>query len=178
MKRKAGTEWLADLPAHAVLDTVSRLDGAIRRMVEERKHGRKCGFPKPKKKFVREAGIYCVGQATKLGARKVKIPKIGEIRLRGGTVPAGRLLSARIWRDGSRWMFSAQLECERPDPLPPSDVTVGLDLGVSTLVTLFDGAEFTEIAAPRPLRKAQKRLRRAQRMLSRFRTGRQPRPVW
>ena len=138
MKREAGTEWLADLPAHAVLDTVIRLDGAIRRMVGERKHGHKCGFPKPKKKFVREARIYCVGQATTLGVRKVKIPKLGEIRLRGGTVPKGRLLSARIWRDGARWMLSTQLECERPEPLPASDVTVRLDLGVSTLVTLFD----------------------------------------
>jgi putative transposase len=64
MKRQAEMAWLSDLPAHAVLDTVARLDGALRRMISERKAGRKCGFPKPKKKFVRESGIYCVGQAT------------------------------------------------------------------------------------------------------------------
>ena len=33
-------------------------------MVSEQKAGRGCGFPRPKKKFVNEAGIYCVGQAT------------------------------------------------------------------------------------------------------------------
>ncbi len=43
MKRQDGLDWLADLPAHAVLDTVARLDGALRRMVNERKVGRKCG---------------------------------------------------------------------------------------------------------------------------------------
>lgn len=37
MKRQDGLEWLADLPAHAVLDTVARMDGALRRMVNERK---------------------------------------------------------------------------------------------------------------------------------------------
>ena len=47
MKRQPGLEWLADLPAHAVLDTAIRMDGALRRMVEERQAGRDCGFPGP-----------------------------------------------------------------------------------------------------------------------------------
>jgi putative transposase len=171
MKRQPETAWLADLPAHAVLDTVARLDGALRRMVAERKAGRQCGFPRPKKKFINETGIYCVGQATEIAAGEATVPKIGRIRLRGGDVPGGRLLSARIWRDGDRWMLSAQFECARPEPLPPSEAVIGVDLGVSTLVTTFDGAEFEEIQAPKHLRKAQKRLRRAQRALSRRKKG-------
>jgi putative transposase len=99
------------------------------------------------------------------------IPKLGRIRLRGGDVPEGRLLSARIMRDGDRWRLSAQFECARPDPLPPSDVAVGVDLGVSTLATIFDGAEFDEVPAPKPLRKALNRLRRAQRTFSRRKKG-------
>lgn len=148
MKRQPETAWLADLPAHAVLDTVARLDGALRRMVAERKAGRQCGFPRPKKKFINETGIYCVGQATEIAAGEATVPKIGRIRLRGGDVPGGRLLSARIWRDGDRWMLSAQFECARPEPLPPSEAVIGVDLGVSTLVTTFDGAEFEEIRLP------------------------------
>ena len=171
MKRQPETAWLADLPAHAVLDTVARLDGALRRMVAERKAGRTCGFPKAKKKFVNESSVYCVGQATTIASREATVPKIGRVRLSGGDVPEGRLLSARIWRDGGRWMLSAQIECARPEPLPPSRAVVGVDLGVSTLVTTFDGAGFEEIAAPRHLRKAQKRLRRAQRALSRREKG-------
>jgi putative transposase len=167
MKRQPETAWLADLPAHAVLDTVARLDGALRRMVAERKTGRQCGFPKVKKRFVNEAGIYCVGQATTIAAREATVPKLGRIRLRGGDRPEGRLLAARIWRDGDgRWMLSAQFECARPEPLPASEVVVGVDLGVSTLVTAFDGTVFEEVEAPKHLRKAQKRLRRAQRALS------------
>jgi len=171
MKRQPETAWLADLPAHAVLDTAARMDAALRRMVKERKAGRECGFPRVKKKFVNESGIYCVGQATEIADREAHIPKIGAIRLRGGDIPEGRLLSARIWRDGNRWMISAQFECNRPDPLPPSGVTIGVDLGVATLITAFDGSAFEEIAAPKHLRKAQKRLRRAQRALSRRRKG-------
>ena len=171
MKRQSGLEWLADLPAHAVLDTVARLDGALRRMVSERKAGRKCGFPRGRKKFINEAGIYCVGQVSEIGEGHATLPKLGRVRLSGGDVPTGRLLAARVWRDSDRWMISAQFECARPEPLTASDVVVGVDLGVSTLVTAFDGCEFDEWAAPKPLRKAQKRLRRAQRRLSRRKKG-------
>jgi putative transposase len=175
MKRQSGLEWLAGLPAHAVLDTVARLDGALRRMVSERKAGRKCGFPRGRKKFVNEAGIYCVGQASEIGNGEAVLPKIGRVRLAGGDVPKGRLLAARIWRDSDRWMISAQFECARPEPLPASDVVIGVDLGVSTLVTAFDGDDFEEWTAPKHLRRAQRRLRRAQRALSRRKKGSAPR---
>ncbi len=171
MKRQAEMAWLSDLPAHAVLDTVARLDGALRRMISERKAGRKCGFPKPKKKFVRESGIYCVGQATEITDAAASVPKLGRIRISGGDLPEGRLLASRIWRDGDRWMLSAQFECARPEPLPATGVTVGVDLGVSTLVTVFDGTEFEEVPAPRHLRKALKRLRRAERTKVRRKKG-------
>lgn len=171
MKRAEGMEWLADLPAHAVLDTVARLEGALRRMVALRKQGKECGFPRPKKKFVNEAGIYCVGQASEIGCREASLPKLGRVRLRGGNVPQGRLLASRVWRDGARWMLSAQFECARPEPLPPTGVTIGIDLGVATLVTAYDGKEFREWLAPKHMRKAQKRLRRAQRALSRRKKG-------
>jgi len=171
MKRQPGLEWLADLPAHAVLDTSARMDGALRRMVKERKAGRDGGFPRPKKKFINEAGVYCVGQATEISAREVTLPKLGRVKLRGGTVPEGRLLASRVWRDGSRWMLSAQFECARPAPLEPTGVTVGVDLGVATLITTFDGIGFDEVAAPKHLRKALKRLRRAERTKSRRKKG-------
>ena len=147
------------------------MDGALRRMVNERKAGRKCGFPKVRKKFINEAGIYCVGQATEIRDGNATLPKLGLVHLSGGDVPGGRLLAARVWRDGDRWMLSAQFECADPAPLPETDTVVGVDLGVSTLVTAFDGTDFDEWTAPKHLRKAQKRLRRAQRALSRRKKG-------
>ena len=121
-----------------------------------------------------KAGIYCVGQATEISEQEAHVPKIGAIRLRGGDLPEGRLLSARIWRDGDRWMLSAQFECVRPEPLAPSDVTIGVDLGVATLVTTFDGTTFDEISAPKHLRKATKAA--ATRTEARFRAARKDRP--
>jgi putative transposase len=171
MKKEPGREFLADLPAHAVLKVVDDLDGALRKMVRDRKAGRDCGFPRVKKRFVNEAGIYCVNQNTEIAERSVKLPKLGTVKMRGGRAPDGRLLGTRVWRNGARWMLSAQFECARPTPLPPSDVTVGLDRGVGTLANIFDGNTFEDVAAPKHLRKSLKRLRRAQRVLSRRRKG-------
>lgn len=173
MKREAGLGWLADLPAHAVLDTAARLDKALATMIAMRKRGVRWGFPKPKKKFVREAGIYLVGQATHFAddGCSAKVPKLGRLKIRGGRMPAGEPICARISRDGDRWMISAQFRCARPDALPTTGVNVGIDLGLTTLATIFDGSEVEKVEPPKPLRKALKRLRRLERSKSRRRKG-------
>jgi transposase len=66
MKRQAGLEWLADLPAHAVLDTVARLDGALRRMVQQRKAGRECGYNRRSKDVGARIARCLIGQHGRL----------------------------------------------------------------------------------------------------------------
>jgi transposase len=60
---------------------------------------------------------------------------------------------------------SAQAACGRPEPGPETAVTVALDRGVGRWPVSFDGEAFEDVVAPKHLRKAQKRLRRAQRLL-------------
>jgi Probable transposase len=80
-----------------------------------------------------------------------------------GVVPVPHLM----WRGGDRWMISGQFECARPAQLLASNMTLGIDLGVSMPVTAFDGEGFLlEPTAPRKLREALRRLRRAHRRLS------------
>jgi putative transposase len=172
MKRQPGLEWRADLPAHAVLDVCRQLAAALRTMVRPRKAGRDWGFPKRKKKFVNEPSIYLVGQATTFGDGWVKLPKLGRIKVSGGKLPEGKPLAARVWRDGGdRWMISAQFHGAQPDPLPASNRMVAIDLGVRRLATVFEGEAFEPVDAPRPRRRAAKRLRQAQRRQWRRRNG-------
>jgi putative transposase len=183
LKNDPAFPWLKDLPAHACIDTVQRLTGAWSRMFEMRvrakaegwskkKRRQLCGRPVVKKKFKREAGIYCVNQATTIDGKKgvAIVPKLGRITIRGGDVPKGRLLSARITRDGDRWMFAAQFAVKRPEPLATTDTMIGVDLGVGQtrmLVTAFDGKDFAETPTPCRLRKNLRRMRKAQRMVAR-----------
>ncbi|MGD9613850.1 MAG: RNA-guided endonuclease InsQ/TnpB family protein [Alphaproteobacteria bacterium] len=168
-KHEPETEWLAELPAHALLDVCARLDKALHRMLIERKAGRQCGFPRFKKKRWGEGSVYFVNQNTRFdpGGRRVRLPKLGTVKLRGGTAPTGRLMGCRAVRDGDRWLLSAQFECAASQPLPATGTRLGIDTGLRSLVTTYDGAAFESVTPPRPLRAALRRLARAQRVLAR-----------
>jgi putative transposase len=172
-KHDPETAWLAELPAHTLLDVCARLDKALRRMISERKAGRQCGFPRFKKKRWGEGSVYFVNQATRIDpdGRKVRLPKLGTVRVRGGVPPIGRLLGSRALRDGDRWLWSAQFETDAPEPLPPTAIRMGIDAGLKSLVTTYDGTGFDKVTAPRPLKAALRRLARAQRVLARRRKG-------
>jgi putative transposase len=160
-KHEPETAWMNELPAHALLDVCDRLDKALRKM----KSGAR--FPRFKKKRWGQGMVYFVNQATKLSEGRIRLPKLGSVRLRGGDAPDGKLMGSRAIRDGDRWQLSAQFECADPEPLPPTDIRVGIDVGLRNIVTTFDGTETKREKAPRPLRKSLKRLRRAQRCLAR-----------
>ncbi|WP_422396820.1 RNA-guided endonuclease InsQ/TnpB family protein [Thermus thermophilus] len=82
------------------------------------------------------------------------------------------MLSATVSREADRFYVSLTCEVERPDPKPKEvrgerDV-VGLDLGLSAFAVLSDG---TRIAAPRPLAKKLRLLKRRSKQLSRKEKG-------
>jgi putative transposase len=185
MKRDPETAWLAEVPAHAVLEIAARMDKTLRKMLRDRKAGRFAGmkphkdglphgFPVLKKKFVNEAGIYAVNQQTEPAAdyRSVKLPKLGSVRIRGWRNLPGRLVGAMIKRDvGERWMLSVQVETEIPESAEPLVERVGIDLGIRRLATIYDGHDLVEVENRRPLRKLTRRLRRFERSKSRRRKG-------
>ncbi|MBZ4193106.1 MAG: transposase [Candidatus Contendobacter sp.] len=64
--------------------------------------------------------------------------------------------------------MSIPVEIERPEPVCESQATVGIDLGISTAVTLSTGEK---IDSPKPLKKALHRLKRRSRQHSRKQKG-------
>ncbi len=92
-------------------------------------------------------------------------------RLAGGSA---RILSATVSRTAQRWFVSFAVEVERDQPechaRPGS--AVGIDLGVKALLAgVDDRGRVIEIAGPKPLRAALRRLRRASRAHSRKQKG-------
>ncbi len=84
--------------------------------------------------------------------------------LPAGTEPS----TVTVSRDAAgRWFVSLLCECSI-DPYQPSDAVVGIDAGITSLITLSTGEK---IANPRHERKDRARLARAQRRLSRKATG-------
>jgi putative transposase len=80
---------------------------------------------------------------------------------------AGKIKTATVKREGSRWFVV--LACDVPlATLPAVTGVCGIDVGLTSFVALSDGSA---IASPQFFRKAQAKLRRAQRHLARCKSG-------
>lgn len=97
--------------------------------------------------------------------RRIRIPKLGWVRMREALRFTGRIISASISRVADQWYVSITVEAESP-PLPPSENqdAVGVDLGIKTLATLSTGEKFL---GPKAMNTLLKRLRRLSRALAR-----------
>ncbi len=111
----------------------------------------------------------------------VTLPRLGTIRTHESTrrlarrLQAGtaRILSATVRFTGGRWQCAFQVIVAgktRPAHAPPiATPVVGVDVGVKDLLVVAtpEGEQVARIAAPKPLTRAQSRLRAAQRQAAR-----------
>jgi transposase, IS605 orfB family len=99
----------------------------------------------------------------------IQIPRLGLVKMKEGLRLQGKILSATISTRGEKWFVSINVELsEAIQPLPKTQQSVGLDLGITHLATLSDG---TKIQAPKPLKNYLKKLRRINKSLSRKQKG-------
>jgi putative transposase len=97
--------------------------------------------------------------------RRIRIPKLGWVRMREKLRFAGRIISAAVARVANHWYVSITIDA--PDSsLPPADNqgSVGVDLGIKALATLSTGETFE---GPKALRNMLVRLRQLSRAVSR-----------
>lgn len=101
--------------------------------------------------------------------RNIRIPRLGWVRMRETLRFGGKIMGARVIRVGCRWVASIHVDVDASIMRHTKASVVGIDLGVSTLLTLSkplpDGR--TEIANPKARRTLMKRQRKLQRRMSR-----------
>ena len=98
---------------------------------------------------------------------KLKVSKIGIIKMVQHRTIEGIIKTCTIKRDIDQWYVSFSCEAE-PELLVPTGQSVGIDVGLKSLVTLSDG---TQIKSPKFLRQSEEKLIKAQRSLSRKKKG-------
>lgn len=162
------TCWLREVSKCAPQEALRNLDRAFKNMRDAKKAGRKVGFPKFKKRG--SGGSFRLTGAVRVeSSRRVRLPIIGSVRTKEDTRKfRGRILSATVSEEVGRWYVSFAVEVERSDPETPDGPPVGIDLGLTTFATLSTGEK---IEAPKPLARSLRRLRRAQRVVSRRMKG-------
>ena len=99
----------------------------------------------------------------------IQIPNLGLVRMTEYLRYNGKILSAKVFTKGGKWFVSIAVELsETTKPLPKTNKSVGIDLGITSLATLSDS---TKIQAPKPLKNKLKKLQRLSKSLSRKQKG-------
>ncbi len=164
LKQAPKTAWLKEANAQALQQALKDVERAFGNFFEKR--GR---FPRFRS---RKAGHFTfrIPQRIKVEDGKVFVPKIGWVRIRQSRAVEGKPKSATFKRDAcGHWYVCLTAEFEIPDVDPPlPERPVGVDLGLINFLVLSNGEM---VKAPRFGRKASRKLRRAQKDLSRRKPG-------
>jgi len=152
--------------------TLTRLFGATRHVAFTNFFGKRAKHPRFKCRGQHAGVRFTLDQRrTQVDrtAGRVSLPGLGPVRFEQtyGAMP-GRLRSVTLSRDAGGRYFASFTADQVPacTPITPLYPSVGIDLGLSTWVTLSTG---TTIAAPKPLTQKLQRVRRYQRSMSRKR---------
>jgi putative transposase len=96
---------------------------------------------------------------------RIRIPKLGWVRMREALRFAGRIVSATVARVADHWYVSITVDTVN-SPVSPAENqgAVGVDLGITALATLSTGETFS---GPKALRTLLARLRQLSRTVSR-----------
>jgi putative transposase len=163
MKKRPGLEWLCDAPAASFQRIAQELDVALKNCFRLKR-----GFPRFKSFRDNADRFYVSNQQIEIVGNKVKLPKLGLVRFRSGRVPTGKIAGSVVRQEGPGWVCAVQFKAEIAPSPEPIVAAVGIDLGCRSLATLNAGLTVCQkVEAPKPLRKALKRLRRQQRAVSR-----------
>lgn len=99
---------------------------------------------------------------------KIKLPKLGLVRFAKSREVDGRIMNATIRRNPSgKYFISIGTEVEATE-LPKTNSAIGIDVGLKNFAILSDGKIYEN---PKHLRKLEKKLVKAQRILSRRKKG-------
>ena len=168
---KREKEWLREVDATALQASVQNLDEAYQNFFRRVKHGDIPGYPrfKSKRDNHRSYKSKRVGENIKVLDKHVQLPKLRLVKCRISKEVKGRILSATVSQNPSGKYFVSIL-CTEVEILPmaTTGAMVGIDLGIKELAITSDGEM---IFNPKHLAKAQKKLARLQRQLSRKSKG-------
>ena len=161
-------EYYQETNFSSVQRTLRRLDKAFKAFFRRIKSGDKPGYPRFKGRNRFDSIEFNYADGAKIRDNgKLYIQHIGEIKAKFHRPIKGVIKTVTIKRQAGKYYACFSCETE-PQPLEPTGVAVGLDLGISKFVTTSDG-EFFE--PPKFLRASERNLRRQQRKVARRKKG-------
>jgi putative transposase len=181
-KRTEGHEWLKDVAATVLTQTLRDQDQAFRNFFGVKKDGAKrkvkAGYPQPKPRWGRKSlRFQDIGKAA-WEQGTLSFPKLGAVKLAESLPKAAGEAQNRPFVDvpdmvtlsrdaAGRYHVSFNVVTEVA-PLPATGLTCGVDLGITNLATIaWSDGTIEKVEAPRHYFARRRYLRRQKRKLSR-----------
>lgn len=161
MKKNEKTVWLKEVDSIALQASLENLADSFSRYFK--KQNQRPRF-KSKSNPVQSYTTKNVNGSIELQDKKIKLPKLGLVKVKNSQKHNGRIINATIRRTVSGKFFVSLLVEKRIHPLPKTGSNVGIDLGISDFAILSTGEK---IGNERFLKQLSKRLAKEQKILSR-----------
>jgi len=160
--------YAGQVHSHVLQGVASDLDKAFQAFFRRVKAGEKAGYPRFRGRDRFDSfGFKEYRNGFRLDGRRLKLSGIGRVAVRWHRPIEGQIKTVRIRRQAGKWYacFACEVEAQ---PLEPTGKTVGIDVGISNLLTTSDGEH---VENPKWYRAEQAKLRVAQRKVSRRKKG-------
>ncbi len=171
-KRTPERAWLGEVSAVVLQQSLRDLDTAYRNFFDALKGRRpRVGAPRYKsRKDTRQAVRFTANARWSITAgQRLRLPKIGDLKVKWSrTLPSTPSTVSVVKDSAGRYYASFVAETGPCEVLPKATPEGGIDLGLGHFAVLSDGRK---IDSPRFLRRAEKRLKKAQRAHSRKEKG-------
>jgi len=151
--------WLSKIHRDAHSRPILNLAPAYKGFFEKR-----ANRPIFKKKGKSRDSFYLANDVFWVDGNRVKIPKIGMVKMREPLRFQGKIMSGTVSRTADKWFISIAVEMQDYKRERVGNRVVGVDLGLKAAATMSDGRS---IQPPKPLAKAMKKLRRLSKAHSR-----------
>ena len=158
-------DWCKELSQNASKNALHNLGDAVTRW----KKGQN-SFPVYKKRSDRISYQADNGTGTvEVDKKRINLPKMGWVRMREELRYKGTISKVVVSKRNNRWFVSVLIDCDisnykHQPPLFDDKQPMGVDVGINTLATCSNGDTYDN---PRPLKRYERKLARANRSLSR-----------
>jgi putative transposase len=166
---KATSPFALDIHSHILQNVVADLDKAFEAFFRRVKAGENPGYPrfKGRNRFA-GFGFKEYGNGFKVDGRRLSMFGIGRVAVRWHRKLEGTIKTARIFCRAGEWFVAFACAVEKPEPLPKTGESIGIDLGLMRLATFSNGEKKEN---PRWYRKVLRELRVLQRKIARCMPG-------
>ena len=163
LKKQESTSWLNEVDSISLQSSLKNLADAYTRLFKKQN---KAPRFKSKNHDVQSYTTKQTNGNIAIVGNKIKLPKLGMIKFSRSREVKGRIMNATIRHTSSDNYFVSILVETEVQEVPKTNSSVGVDVGLKEFAVLSDGTVYSN---PKYFRSLEKKLAKAQRILSRRR---------